>query len=257
MAGPLTVGQPLPTEARMAEEFGVSRPLLREALAELRAEGFVETVSGRGTFVRHPSESDLADAFAHQLLLSGGPGPPPTTSTRPGRPSSWCRPSWPPSAPRGLHRDAGAAAASMKESREDAAAYTAADVGFHVEVARATLNPLLPTLLAPMATMIVEGRLREPQPSDAVRIGIAGDTAGAARDQARGSGRSPPGHGRPPARVPARFPRARHGAAAQADAARLCPADLTSAVRAVHVFSRAPCTVFVAAASQSDSYQVA
>ena len=53
-AGQLAEGQQLPTEARMAAEFGVSRPLLREALAELRAEGFVETVNGRGTFVRHP-----------------------------------------------------------------------------------------------------------------------------------------------------------------------------------------------------------
>src|SRR5580704_15386008 len=54
----------------MAAQFGVSRPLLREALAELRAEGFVQTESGRGTFVRHPTESDLADAFGHQLLLA-------------------------------------------------------------------------------------------------------------------------------------------------------------------------------------------
>ena len=45
----------------------------------------------------------------------------------------------------------------MSESRDDAAAYTAADVGFHVAVARATLNPLLPALLAPLATLIVKG----------------------------------------------------------------------------------------------------
>jgi DNA-binding GntR family transcriptional regulator len=32
-AGKLAVGQQLPTEAKMAAEFGVSRPLLREALA--------------------------------------------------------------------------------------------------------------------------------------------------------------------------------------------------------------------------------
>ena len=37
-AGRLAEGQQLPTEARMAAEFGVSRPLLREALAELRAD---------------------------------------------------------------------------------------------------------------------------------------------------------------------------------------------------------------------------
>ena len=40
-SGRLVVGQSLPTEAEMAAQFGVSRPLLREALAELRAEGIV------------------------------------------------------------------------------------------------------------------------------------------------------------------------------------------------------------------------
>ena len=34
------------------------------------AQWFVQTESGRGTFVRHPTESDLADAFGHQLLLA-------------------------------------------------------------------------------------------------------------------------------------------------------------------------------------------
>ena len=85
-SGRLVVGQSLPTEAEMAAQFGVSRPLLREALAELRAEGFVETISGRGTFVRHPSETDLADAFAHQLLLGtwAGPDRRPTLRSSPG-----------------------------------------------------------------------------------------------------------------------------------------------------------------------------
>ncbi len=89
-SGRLVVGQRLPTEAKMAAQFGVSRPLLREALAELRAEGFVETASGRGTFVRHPTEADLADAFGHQLLLAvQGPGLQLTSCTKPARPSRW------------------------------------------------------------------------------------------------------------------------------------------------------------------------
>ena len=99
----------------MAAQFGVSRPLLREALAELRAEGFVETVSGRGTFVRHPSETDLADAFAHQLLLSA-PGPAdgrPTLRGAPGHRVRRRRAGRRKSDP-GLARDAGAAA-----SRDD------------------------------------------------------------------------------------------------------------------------------------------
>jgi DNA-binding FadR family transcriptional regulator len=174
-SGRLVVGQTLPTEAKMAAQFGVSRPLLREALAELRAEGFVETVSGRGTFVRHPTETDLADAFGHQLLLAA-PGPGPTAdhlyearqaievvaaelaATRAG-----------PDSLEILDR----LLATMTESRNDAAAYTAADVGFHVAVARATLNPLLPTLLAPLATLIVKGMYESHSSAEAVSRGIA------------------------------------------------------------------------------------
>ncbi len=85
--------------------------------------------------------------------------------------------------------------ATMSESRDDAAAYTAADVGFHVAVARATLNPLLPTLLAPLATLIVKGMFESHSAPDAVSLGIAahtkvlraikrGDAAGARRAMA-------------------------------------------------------------------------
>jgi len=177
MAGRLTVGQPLPTEARMAEEFGVSRPLVREALAQLRAQGFVETVSGRGTFIRRPSESDLSEAFAHQLVLAAGSRPTADDLYEARQAIEVVSAEL---AARRATEDSIAALerllAAMKESREDAAAYTAADVGFHVEVARATLNPLLPSLLAPMATLIVEGVFESYSTSDAVRLGIAGHT---------------------------------------------------------------------------------
>ena len=174
-AGRLSEGQQLPTEARMAAEFGVSRPLLREALAELRAEGFVETVNGRGTFVRHPSEADLADAFVRQLQMSG---------TEPALTADHLY-----EARQAIEVSSAALAAeratpelvatlerllqAMADSAGDAAAYTAADVGFHVTVARATDNPLFPTLLAPIATMIVKGMFESHGTPDAVRLGIA------------------------------------------------------------------------------------
>jgi DNA-binding FadR family transcriptional regulator len=173
--GRLSEGQQLPTEARMAAEFGVSRPLLREALAELRAEGFVETVNGRGSFVRHPSEADLADAFVRQLQMSG---------TEPALTADHLY-----EARQAIEVSSAALAAeratpelvatlerllqAMADSAGDAAAYTAADVGFHVTVARATDNPLFPTLLAPIATMIVKGMFESHGTPDAVRLGIA------------------------------------------------------------------------------------
>jgi GntR family transcriptional regulator, transcriptional repressor for pyruvate dehydrogenase complex len=177
-AGKLAVGQQLPTEARMAAEFGVSRPLLREALAELRAEGFVETVNGRGTFVRHPGEEDLADALVRQLQLSG---------REPGLTVDHLY-----EARQAIEVSAAALAAeratpdliatldrllqAMIDSEGDAAAYTAADVGFHVAVARATDNPIFPALLGPIATMIIKGMFESHGTPDAVRLGIEAHT---------------------------------------------------------------------------------
>ena len=58
--GMLRVGERLPTEADLAEKFGVAAATLRDALAELRENGIVETRRGRngGTFiVRQPTTS--------------------------------------------------------------------------------------------------------------------------------------------------------------------------------------------------------
>ena len=52
VAGQYLAGRPLPSEQALAEEYGVSRPTVRAAVAELRAAGLVEVRAGRGMFVR-------------------------------------------------------------------------------------------------------------------------------------------------------------------------------------------------------------
>jgi len=49
--GPLKVGEKLPTEKALAVEFGVSRTVIREAIAALRADGLLEAKHGVGVFV--------------------------------------------------------------------------------------------------------------------------------------------------------------------------------------------------------------
>ncbi|PJI38217.1 MAG: GntR family transcriptional regulator [Rhizobium sp.] len=56
LAGEFAVGEKLPTESRMTEIFGVSRTVVREAVAVLAAEGLVEARHGAGVFVLdHPT----------------------------------------------------------------------------------------------------------------------------------------------------------------------------------------------------------
>ena len=53
----LATGDRLPSEARLAETFGMSRSIVREALVRLAADGITEARRGAGSFVkRRPSE---------------------------------------------------------------------------------------------------------------------------------------------------------------------------------------------------------
>lgn len=51
-SGEYAIGNKLPTENELAESFGVSRPIVREALARLRDDGLVTSRRGSGTYVR-------------------------------------------------------------------------------------------------------------------------------------------------------------------------------------------------------------
>jgi GntR family transcriptional regulator, transcriptional repressor for pyruvate dehydrogenase complex len=48
----LQPGSLLPSETVLADQFGVSRPVVREAIRNLAGKGVVESLSGRGTIVR-------------------------------------------------------------------------------------------------------------------------------------------------------------------------------------------------------------
>jgi GntR family transcriptional repressor for pyruvate dehydrogenase complex len=56
-SGVYPVNSRLPTEKAIAEEFGVSRTVVREAISRLKSEGLVETRQGSGTAVLDPQSS--------------------------------------------------------------------------------------------------------------------------------------------------------------------------------------------------------
>jgi GntR family transcriptional repressor for pyruvate dehydrogenase complex len=58
--GEFAEGSRLPSEGELAERFGVSRPMVREALSRLRESGVITSRKGAGSFVQRLS-SDLPD----------------------------------------------------------------------------------------------------------------------------------------------------------------------------------------------------
>lgn len=82
-SGDLVLGQRLPTELALAQQFGVSRPVVRNALSRLREHGLIISRQGAGSFVAsgtfgdgngyRPLQSveDIAAYFVFRRLIEG------------------------------------------------------------------------------------------------------------------------------------------------------------------------------------------
>jgi GntR family transcriptional regulator, transcriptional repressor for pyruvate dehydrogenase complex len=177
-SGEYPQGQRLPSEGDLADQYGVSRPLVREALANLRARGYIETRSGTGTFAKQPDALHLAEVLLRQA--SDNSSRDLTVNDLYGARSA-------------IETAAARAAASeadpadldelrrllkeMNDNIDRPVEFTAADIGFHLAVARASGNALLPTLLAPLVGVIVHGALASASQRAAIEAGIRGHTA--------------------------------------------------------------------------------
>lgn len=71
LEGTLKVGERLPAERVLAEQFGVSRPSLREAIQKLVAKGLLVSRHGGGNFVTAQLGSTFSDPLLQ--LLEGNP----------------------------------------------------------------------------------------------------------------------------------------------------------------------------------------
>lgn len=70
LSGRYVSGEPLPSETQLAEQFGVSRPVVREALRYLQSSGFVEIRRGTkgGAFIRDTLKYTFLDDFSDLIL---------------------------------------------------------------------------------------------------------------------------------------------------------------------------------------------
>ncbi|ASY73153.1 GntR family transcriptional regulator [Sinorhizobium fredii USDA 205] len=69
-SGQLVEGAKLPSEARICSDFQVSRPVVREALMRLQADGLVVSRQGIGTFVKSRPSNKLTDFAASAEIAS-------------------------------------------------------------------------------------------------------------------------------------------------------------------------------------------
>src|SRR5579859_2946297 len=67
-AGTLQSGEPLPTIRPLAEELRVNRNTIAKAYTELEHQGVIETIPGKGCFVR-PNNSPLKKEVRRKLLV--------------------------------------------------------------------------------------------------------------------------------------------------------------------------------------------
>ena len=68
LLGQVSPGDQLPTESQMAQQFGVSRTVVREAVKALGARGLIDAVPGKGTFLAQPAAKKIARDL--QLMLT-------------------------------------------------------------------------------------------------------------------------------------------------------------------------------------------
>ncbi len=67
--GVFRVGERLPPERELAEQMGVSRPSVREAIQLLEVQGILETVHGGGSIVRNITEQEIRKPI--EILIEG------------------------------------------------------------------------------------------------------------------------------------------------------------------------------------------
>jgi GntR family transcriptional repressor for pyruvate dehydrogenase complex len=157
LSGRLEAGTKLPSERRLAEDFGVSRPMVREAMRSLVERGLIEVMPGRGAFARQVRSRDAArpldglyrrqnptarDLVEARMMLEQE-----TASLAAARASA---------------DDVAALERALDEfdQARDVIARARADIAFHGAVARAAHNPVIETMFGSITVLTFELMLR-------------------------------------------------------------------------------------------------
>ncbi|MGA3219272.1 MAG: FadR/GntR family transcriptional regulator [Acidimicrobiales bacterium] len=179
LGGKVAVGAKLPSEGALAGRFGVSRPVIREALAQLRDRGLTETVSGSGTYVRRPDGDHLSEVLLRHLRFGTLAAPHVIDSFYEARTAVEVMAA---RLAAGRRRDGDLQLMSarldvMRTAVDDGVAWIAADMGFHLAVVDAARNPLLSAFLMPMTRIMEQGMSESRRDPGALISGMASHEA--------------------------------------------------------------------------------
>ena len=157
--GDLKPGDQLPAERELAEQFGVSRTAVREAVKALREKGLVEAYPGKGTFITSGSSNPMRQSIDRMMRSAQADATSSLVEVR-----------------EILEPEIAALAAvrateenlnSLRESvavmdaaKRDPDAYIEADLDFHLELAEAAANPLILSLIDSIVGVLREQRMR-------------------------------------------------------------------------------------------------
>jgi GntR family transcriptional repressor for pyruvate dehydrogenase complex len=159
LKGALKPGDQLPAERELAQNFGVSRTAVREAVKALREKGLVEAYSGRGTFITNGTSQAIRQSLDLMIRIGQQEGSahlaelrqilePEIAALAVGRIEEQ------------LLVTMREAVATMDRSLNDPDAYIEADLDFHLALAEAAANPLVLSLLDSIVGLLREQRMK-------------------------------------------------------------------------------------------------
>lgn len=158
-AGDLKVGDRLPSERELAEQFAVSRTAVREAVKALRQKGLVEIRPGRGTFITNGTSDSVRSSLDMLMKMGGTKGSGNLVEVR-----------------EILEPEIAALAATriteeyivamqeavsiMDTALDNVDLFVEADLDFHLALAEGTQNPIIPILMDSIIDLLRKQRKR-------------------------------------------------------------------------------------------------
>lgn len=159
LAGILKPGDQLPAERELANQFGVSRTAVREAVKALREKGLVEAYPGRGTFITNGTSQAVRQSFGLMLKMGGAESTLQLVEVR-----EILEPEIAAlAATRAQDRHIAGmseAVATMEAAMNNPEGFIEADLDFHLLLAEATENPFVPVLIDSIVGLLREQRKR-------------------------------------------------------------------------------------------------